>query len=147
MTDEMMTDDVQTNPLLTGDAALKRLIETDTDDLPEANVSIDRLGIKLRIRALTGKTIERIRKDCTISHRDRKGNMVERLDSDEFSARLVVTATVSPRFDDPALLEAKKLSSGAEAVKRLLLAGEYSRVGDCIMDLSGFNEEIADVKN
>ena len=54
---------------------------------------------------------------------------------------------MKPKWDDPKLLNKLKASSGTEVVKRLLLAGEISLLGEGVLDVSGFNLDLDDIKN
>lgn len=123
---------------------LQRLLDADT--VPERTVTIPRLGIPVTLRGLTGKQVFSIRERCT-ERKERRGQVIERLDEEQFNTALIAAATVRPNWGDPKLLAKYKASGPEEVIKRVLLAGELSALGDVVLDLSGFNTALEDVKN
>lgn len=126
------------------DQILQKLLEAD--QLPEKTVTLPRLGIPVTLRGLTGKQVYTIRERCT-ERTDRRGQKSERLDEEQFNVALIAAATVSPNWGDSRLLAKYQASSGEEVIKRILLAGELSALGDEVLDLSGFNTTLDEVKN
>jgi hypothetical protein len=135
---------MDTDKSMTEEEILERLL--DADRVPERTVGIERMGIPLTIRGLTGKTVFQIREQCT--HRtNKRGQAIETLDEEQFNCRLIAAATASPKWEHPRLLEKYHASGAEEVVKRVLLAGELAALGDAVLDISGFNEELVEVKN
>lgn len=123
---------------------LQRLLEADS--IPERTVKLERLGIPVTLRGLTGKQVFAIRERCT-ERREKKGRLSERLDEEQFNTSLISAATVRPNWGDTKLLAKYNASGPDEVIKRILLAGELSSLGDVVLDLSGFNTDLVDVKN
>lgn len=115
-------------------------------EIPEKTVSIVRLGIPVTLKGLTGKEVFALRERCTERNKV-KGREVSRLDEEAFNVGLLALATVSPNWGNSALLQKFNASGKEEVIKRLLLAGELATLGDVVLDLSGFNEELDEVKN
>lgn len=129
---------------MTEEQILQRLL--DADSVPERTVRIERLGAPIKLRGLTGKQVYSIRERCT-DRKEKRGHTTERLDEEQFNTSLIAASTVSPSWGDPKLLAKFNASSGEEVIKRILLAGELSALGDVVLDLSGFNTELQEVKN
>lgn len=129
---------------LSEEQILQRLLDADT--IPERTVTIPRLGIPVTLRGLTGKQVFSIQERCT-ERRERRGQVTERLDEEQFNTALIAAATVKPNWGDPKLLSKFQASGPEEVIKRILLAGELAALGDIVLDLSGFNTELEDVKN
>jgi len=129
---------------LTEEQVLQRLLDADT--VPERTVRLERLGIPVRLRGLTGKQVFSIRERCT-ERREKRGQTVERLDEELFNVSLIAASTMTPNWGDAKLLAKYGASGPEEVIKRLLLAGELSALGDVVLDLAGFNTELEDVKN
>lgn len=129
---------------LSEEQVLQRLLDADT--VPEKTVKLERLGIPVVIRGLTGKQVFSIRERCT-ERKEKRGRTTERLDEEQFNTALIAAATVTPNWGDSRLLAKYKASGPEEVVKRILLAGELSALGDVVLDLSGFNTELEEVKN
>lgn len=129
---------------MTEEQILQRLLDVDT--VPEKTVKLERLGIPVTLRALTGKQVYSIRERCT-ERKEKRGQVIERLDDEEFNTALIAAATVRPNWGDKRLLDKYKASSPEEVIKRVLLAGELSALGDVVLELSGFGVELEDIKN
>jgi len=137
MTEEEMLE-------MTEEDIINKLIEPT--EVPERTYALDRLGIQITLKGLSEKEIQRIRKECTTETKHR-GNRVKELNEEEFNAALIEKATVKPNWSDKRLLSALNLSSGREVIKRRLLAGEMVALGDKVMELSGFDDELEEIKN
>ncbi|TCZ70968.1 hypothetical protein E0485_23050 [Paenibacillus albiflavus] len=129
---------------MTEEQILQRLLDADT--IPERTVRIERLGTPIKLRGLTGKQVYNIRERCT-ERKEKRGQTTERLDEEQFNTSLIAASTISPNWGDSKLLAKFNASSGEEVIKRILLAGELSALGDVVLDLSGFNTELREVKN
>ena len=130
--------------MMSDEAILEKLLAADA--LPERVLTIPRFGIPVKLRGLTGKQVYMIRERCT-ERKERRGQMSERLDEEQFNVALIAAATVTPNWGDPKLLAKYQASGGEEVIKRILLAGELSALGDAVLDLSGFNTTLDDLKN
>ena len=129
---------------LTDDQVLQKLLAADT--VPEKTVAMPRLGIPVTIKALTGKQVYSIRERCTITSQTKRGS-VDKLDNEQFNCALIVAATVKPNWSDSNLVSKFSASGPEEVIKRLLLAGELTQLSDAVLDLSGYNTELEEVKN
>lgn len=141
--------------------ALKFILE-QAENPPKKVVAIPRLGMEVTVQAFMDKEVERYREQCTFRKKER-GKVVEDFDSNTFSALLITGATkglsMKMSKDDQKgivdlggwgnkkLLSMLKVSTAEEGIKRILLAGEISALGEVIMDLSGYNLQLDDVKN
>lgn len=63
------------------------------------------------------------------------------LDSSAYASRIIVEAIVEPDFRSEELCKAYGTMDPMEVPGKMLLAGEYKRLMDAVMDLSGFNED------
>ncbi|RYD01643.1 XkdN [Desulforamulus aquiferis] len=129
---------------MTDEQIIQRLLEAD--NLPEKTVSLPRLGIPVTLKGLTGKQVSNIRERCT-ERSEKRGKISERLDEEQFNAALIAAATVKPNLADPKLLSKYNASGPEEVVRRILLAGELAAVGDVVLDISGFNVDLEELKN
>lgn len=70
------------------------------------------------------------------------------LDNTEYASRIIAAATVEPDFSSEALCKAYGTMDPLEVPGKMLLAGEYKRLMDAVMDLSGFHDDLEeDAKN
>ena len=75
------------------------------------------------------------------------GQMTEKLDSVDFSRRMVVTATVEPDFTSKEVCDHFGVMDPLLVPGKMLLSGEYAKLMQEISALSGFNDLEAEVKN
>jgi hypothetical protein len=132
---------------MTEEDIINKLMEPT--EVPEATYFVERIGIPITLKGLSEKEINRIKKECTYTRKER-GKRIEKLDDEEFNAALIETATVNPNWNDSRLLDALKASDGRQVIRKKLLAGETAAIGDKVLELSGFDnelEEIEDIKN
>jgi len=125
------------------DQIIKKLL--NDEEVPTRTVFLERLGIPIKLRALTAKQLLKTRETATYIEKV-KGGEVQKFDNDSFNMGLIMKATVSPNWSDSKLLTSLKVSSGAEILKRKLLAGELDNLANEVMDLSGYNDELKDIK-
>lgn len=122
------------------------LLNSNADDKPTMIVPLKRLGIPVTLKALTGKQVSRVRERNTRTIEKR--NKTEKvLDSEGFNMGLIIASTVKPNWSAPELLNKFRASNGEEVLKRILLGGEISLLGDVVLELSGYNISIDDIKN
>jgi len=127
---------------MTDEDVLQHLL--DADSVPEKTYELKRLGIPVTLKGLKSKTVYDLRKRCII--KNNKGEQVD-FDMEKFNCLLIAAATVKPKWDHPRLLEKYEASGPEEVVKRILLAGELSSLGDIVLSLSGFDEKLEEIKN
>lgn len=95
--------------------------------------------VPFKIRAVTQAENEDISKRATRRVRE-NGQMVDRLDSVDFTRRMLVTAVVEPDFSNTEMCQAYGVLDPLLVPGRMLLAGESAKLMREIMDLSGFND-------
>lgn len=98
-----------------------------------------------RIRALTQEENERaVALSIHVVLKD--GAAVEKLDSKEYSSRLMLAATLEPNFAATELCQCYGTMDPVEVPARMLLAGEYARLSAEIMRISAFDDTPAGEK-
>jgi hypothetical protein len=122
------------------------LLNSNADDKPTMIVPLKRLGIPVTLKALTGKQVFRVRERNTRTV-ERRNKIEKVLDTEGFNMGLIMASTVKPNWGAPELLNKFRASSGEEVLKRILLGGEISLLGDVVLEISGYNVGIDDIKN
>ena len=102
--------------------------------------------VPFKIRALTQEENDTITKQATRRAKV-NGQMVEQLDSTDFSRRMVVAATVEPDFRAKELCDAYGVLDPLRVPGKMLLSGEYAKLLRAITELSGFEDMEDEVKN
>ena len=102
--------------------------------------------VPFRIRALTQEENDKLTKQATRQIKV-NGQPVEKLDSADYTRRMIVAATVEPDFRSKELCDAYGTLDPLLVPGKMLLSGEYAALGRAIMSLSGFNSVEEDLKN
>ena len=95
--------------------------------------------IPFKIRALTQEENDAITKKATRQVKV-DGQKVDKVDSVDFSRRVVVQATVEPDFSSTELCEGFGVMDPLQVPGKMLLSGEYAKLLKEIMALSGFDD-------
>ena len=125
---------------------ITRLLAASAEEVPTMTIPLKRLGVPVTLKALTGKQVSRCRDHNTTTIKTKQGPK-EKVDNEGFMIGLISLSTVKPNWGDPKLIEKFHASSGDEVIKRLLLGGEISLLGEAVLDVSGYNVDLDDVKN
>lgn len=99
-----------------------------------------------KIRALSQEETDAITKKATRQMKI-NGQTTEKLDSVDFSHRMVVAATVEPDFTSKEICDHFGVMDPLLVPGKMLLSGEYAKLMQEISALSGFNDLEAEVKN
>lgn len=115
----------------------------------ENNVYIKRLNTHFTVKAIDGKTVDKLKEQSTY-YTGKKGKRTKELDEDKFGALMITESCINPDFSNDALKEKYGASTAEDCVKNALLAGEIAKLSNAVLDASGFDDDddgIDDVKN
>lgn len=129
--------------LINEEEILRKLVGAK-DDIPKKTVLVKRIDVPFTFRALKSSEIFQIRERCTYKN-ERKGT--EKFNDEDFLALLISTATISPDLKNKKLLEAYSAITPEEVIKKMLLPGELIELADIILNLSGWDSEVTEIKN
>ena len=102
--------------------------------------------VPFKIRALTQEENDRITKQATRQIKV-NGQPLDKLDSGDYSRRVIVAATVEPDFQSKEMCDAYGVLDPLQVPGKMLLAGEFSKLARAIAELSGFSSMEDDLKN
>lgn len=102
--------------------------------------------VPFKIRSLTQEENDRITKQATRQIKV-NGQPLDKLDSGDYSRRVIVAATVEPDFQSKEMCDAYGVLDPLQVPGKMLLAGEFSKLARAIAELSGFNSMEDDLKN
>lgn len=130
------------------DDALSALLSANTEI--ESEVFIKRLNVHFRIKAIDGKTINKLRDQAT--HYVGSGSKRKaQLNDEEFNGLLIAAGCLSPDFSNEKLIAKYGARDASDCVQKALLAGEIIALQEALLRLSGFednvDEEIDEIKN
>jgi hypothetical protein len=134
-------------------------------EAPVGYYKIKRLSLEIDLQGLLANKVYETREQCTTKKKS-KGRVETEFDEEKFNCLLITQATVGLRvvvqeatentekkviefsgWGDQRFLSKYKLSGPDQVVKRMLLAGELDSLGNSVLDLSGYNTDLEDVKN
>ena len=129
-------------------AFLNPVTSGEEKEIVISNRFLDENGtpVPFKIRALSQEETDAITKKATRQMKI-NGQMTEKLDSVDFSRRMVVTATVDPDFTSKEVCDHFGVMDPLLVPGKMLLSGEYAKLMQEISALSGFNDLEAEVKN
>lgn len=103
--------------------------------------------VPFKIRALTQEENDKITKQATRRTKE-NGQSVERLDNADYARRIILEATVEPDFRAKEMCDRYGVLDPLQVPGKMLLSGEYRKLMDAILELSGFGDPLEDeVKN
>lgn len=97
--------------------------------------------VPFKIRPITQAENESIMKRCRVTTRDRSGKEIRKLDTEKFMNSIVVAGTVVPDFSDKDLCDAYGVVDPNLVPGKMLLAGEFQKLTEAIMELSGIGDD------
>ena len=97
--------------------------------------------VPFKIKALTQEEVDAITKSCTTVRRDKAGRESRSFDSARFTKALVVAGTIEPDFRAKEICDAYGVVDPLLVPGKMLLAGEFAKLGDEIAKLSGIDDE------
>lgn len=120
------------------------LIESSKSENVKAVVISKRLKeYKFKVRGLSAGEYREVRKRAV----NPQGTGGDRIDSLDLARQLIVDGCVEPNFREAEFIKQVGVKTPVEAVDKLLLAGEVSRLSNEIMEISGFNEDIGKLRD
>ena len=96
--------------------------------------------VPFKIRAVTQEEVDAITKACTTVKKDRAGHETRSFNSERFSKSLIVAGTVEPDFRAKEMCDAYGVLDPLMVPAKMLLTGEYAKLGDAIATLSGLDD-------
>lgn len=96
--------------------------------------------VPFRIRAISQEEVDAITKRCTSVSKGKNGREVKSFDTERFSKEIIVAGTAEPDFRNSELCSAYGTLDPLQVPGKMLLAGEYAKLGDAIAELSGLND-------
>ena len=118
------------------------------DETREVMISVrfrgeDGKPIPFKIRALDQEENAQIsRQSMRLVRGGKRGE--KELDTEVYTNRIIVAATVEPDFSNEAMCKAYGTMDPIEVPGKMLYAGEYKRLMDAIMELSHFDDDLED---
>lgn len=115
---------------------------TDLTDKVFISERFQKLGFAFTIRAMSGEEFNTYQQQATAVGRHRKVTFDNKL----FNELVVINHTVEPNFKDATAIKAAGCTSPEQYMYSRLLAGEIIELANRISSLSGFDEDIEELK-
>lgn len=120
------------------------LVEHPADDRTEQVVVSERLaGHPLTIRAMTSEEYGDFQQRAVKIGKSRSVSF----DSRRFNSLAAVACTVDPDFRNAELIKALGVATPEQALEKLLLPGEVAELAGQINRLSGFNQDLDELRD
>ena len=120
----------------------------NTPDQTTTDVYMKRFGTHFTLRAIDSGEYRKLEKRCTYHMKNKRtGKISKELDEDKFSYVLINAACINPKWSNPQLLEKYNTSDPCDVIQKRLYIGEITELTQAIMDISGFSDEVEEIKN
>lgn len=125
------------------------LLANTVDNLVEEVVVSDRFRdeegnlLKFKVKALTPDEFAELQKECTTYGKKGKVSFNNQM----FNERLIVKNTLDPAFNDAEFLKKAGCISPEQAINKMLLAGEVAELAKEITRVSGFDDNLDELKS
>lgn len=131
---------------MTDEQLLEKLLSAD--DVQYRDVFIARFGTYFRVRSISSERYNQMQKRCTYFEKNKRTKQLDKkVDQDKLGTLLIAEACVRPNFNDKRLLDKYNTLDAADVVNKRLLIGEIGILSEAIMEASGFDMGVDDVKN
>lgn len=128
--------------------ALQALLGANTDI--KEQVYIKRLDTNFTVKALDDEAFTDIQEEAS-NYVGTGSNQRKEIDESKLNSLLVAKAVVDENgealFKNPQLLEKFGAKTAEECVRKALLVGEVAALVKAILDISGFDNDVEEVKN
>ena len=128
--------------------ALQALLGADTDI--KEQVYIKRLDTNFTVKALDDEAFTDIQEEAS-SYVGTGSNRRKEIDESKLNSLLVAKAVVDENgeslFKNAKLLEKYGAKTAEECVRKALLVGEIATLVKAVLDISGFDNDVEDIKN
>lgn len=119
----------------------KRFIKRDENDEPVLDKDGKTIPVPFKIRSVKQEESDALTKQAK-RVRTVNGVRQEYVDSEDFSTRMILLATIEPNFSDSELCAAYGVLDPMQVPKKMLLSGEYAALLKAITALSGFDDDV-----
>lgn len=113
----------------------------------EKPVFIKRLNANFTVRGIDNDAFSEAQAEATTYKAGKGGKQEKVVDESKLNRALIVAGCVSPNFADKQLLEKYGAKTAGEVVAKSLYVGEMASIVSAIMEISGFNTDVEEVKN
>lgn len=139
------------------DAYIAPLEQTD-DELLEAllgapdeankKVYMKRFGMYFEVKAISSEEYSKMEKRCKYPVKNPRTHQIEdKTDQEKLSNLLILNACVKPDWSNPKLLAKYNTDDPVKVIRKRLYIGEISQLTEAIMDISGFDDGLEEIKN
>ena len=123
---------------------IENSVEELTEEVPVGERFKDNEGnlLKFKIKAVPSDEFATLQKQCTVT---RKKGKVE-FDSKKFNEQIANNYTIDPNFRDAEAIKKLGVLTPEQFLNKTLLAGELTALVEAISKLSGFDQDIDELR-
>lgn len=123
---------------------IENSVEELTEEVPVGERFKDNEGnlLKFKIKAVPSDEFATLQKQCTVT---RKKGKVE-FDSKKFNEQIAINYTIDPNFRDAEAIKKLGVLTPEQLLNKTLLAGELTALVEAISKLSGFDQDIDELR-
>lgn len=130
----------------TDDELLEALLGTPDEKIKK--IYMKRFKSYFSVKAISSEEYTRMEKRCKYPVKNPRTHQIEeKTDQDKLSNLLILTACVKPDWNNAKLLKKYNTEDPAKVIRKRLFIGEISELTNAIMDVSGFDDGLEEIKN
>ncbi|MGG7176201.1 phage tail assembly chaperone [Clostridium paraputrificum] len=123
----------------------ENIIEGLTEEVIVSERFKDKKGnlLKFKVKAVSPEEFSEIQKQCTVTKKKGKVDF----NSKKFNELIAINYTVDPNFKDAESIKKLGLVTPEQFLNKTLLAGELSTLVEVISNLSGFDQDLDELRD
>lgn len=98
----------------------------------------------IKLRAITQAENDALIKKCTYREKNRNGTVSETFDKEKYTATLMLNCIIEPNFKSEEFTKKMGVADPVDAIRKLFLPGEYTKISEALLDLMGLNMNIGE---
>lgn len=119
-----------------------------TPDESTKDVYMKRFKKYFTVKAISSEEYSKLENRCKYPVKNtRTHRLEEKIDQDKLANLLILTACVKPDWSNKKLLEKYGTSEPTTVIKKRLFIGEINELSNAIMEISGFDDGLEEIKN
>lgn len=98
----------------------------------------------IKLKSISQAENDALIKKCTLREKNRNGSITEVFDKELYTAQLMLACIVEPNFKSEEFVKAMGVASPVDALRRLFLPGEYTKIAETLLEIMGLQTNLGE---
>lgn len=99
---------------------------------------------KIKLKSITQAENDALIRKNTFREKNRNGGMTETFNKESYTASLMLACIVEPNFKSEEFCKAMGTADPIDALRKLFLPGEYTKITEALLELMGLDSNIGE---